>query len=170
MQVSPGKALSLQEDCFQGGRQAGPGPRFGCRRSDMRMIIGAALAALAITAQIPAGEASAEEDVHSARSMLRYCKLTSKQTMASPRNALMYGQCFGVISGIVAMTEVMRQERKAGTGGLDPALCVEIPGDTTILQVVDAVVKYGETHPDMGGERFEIVAVAALRDAWPCAK
>jgi hypothetical protein len=148
-----------------GGASSGPGPPFRLQEIGMRMIIGAALAALAITAT-----AAGEEDVHSARSMLRYCKFTSKQTMANPRNALMYGQCFGVISGIVAMTEVMRQERAAGTGGIDPALCVEIPGDTTILQVVDAVVKYGEAHPDMGGERFEIVAVAALRNAWPCGK
>jgi hypothetical protein len=68
------------------------------------------------------------------------------------------------------MTEVMRQARAAGTGGLDPVLCVAIPGDTTILQVVDAVVKYGEAHPDMSRERFEIVTFAALRDAWPCGK
>lgn len=128
----------------------------------MRTIIGAALAVLAVTG------AAAGEDVHSARSMLPYCKLTSKQTMANARNALMYGQCFGVISGIVTMTEVMRQARKAGTPGLAPALCVDIPGDTAILQLVDAVVKYAEAHPDQGAERFEIVAFAALRDAWPC--
>jgi Rap1a immunity proteins len=132
----------------------------------MKTIVLAAMAALAITAAATA----AEEDVHSARSMLPYCKLTSKQTMANTRNALMYGQCFGVISGVVTMSEVMRQARAAGTVGLDPALCVEIPGDTTILQVVDAVVKYGEAHSDMSRERFEIVAFAALRDNWPCGK
>jgi hypothetical protein len=132
----------------------------------MRKIIGAVLAGFAITA----AAATTEEDVHTARSMLPYCKLTSKQTMATARNALMYGQCFGVISGVVAMTEVMRQARAAAPGRLDPVPCVEIPGDTTILQVVDAVVKYGEAHPDMSRERFEIVTFAALRDAWPCGK
>jgi len=61
--------------------------------------------------------------VHSARFMLPYCKLTSKQTMANTKNALIYGQCFGVVSGIVMMV------RGAATGGsrrkaqLDPVLC-----------------------------------------------
>jgi hypothetical protein len=154
MQIAPGMALGWCREFA------------GRRKMDMRTVIGAALAALAIMT----ATAAAGEDVHSAQSMLPYCKLTSKQTMASTRNALMYGQCFGVISGLVTVTEVMRQARAAGSVGLDPALCVEIPGDTTILQVVDAVVKYGEAHPDMSRERFEIVALAALRDAWPCGK
>ena len=130
----------------------------------MRTIICAALSALAITT----ANAAVEEDVHSARSMLPYCKLTSKQTMANTRNALMYGQCFGMISGVVMMMEVLRQASAAGKAELDPALCVNIPGDTTILQLVDAVVKYGEVHADQTGERFEVLAFAAFRETWPC--
>jgi len=132
----------------------------------MKTIICAALTALAITA----ANAAVEEDVHSARNMLTYCKLNAKQTMANARNALMYGQCFGMISGVVMMTEVLRQAQAAGKAQLDPTLCVAIPGETTILQLVDAVVKYGEAHPDQGRERFEVVAYNALRDAWPCGK
>jgi hypothetical protein len=128
-------------------------------------MICAAATALAITAAN-----AAEEDVHSARSMLPYCKLTSKQTMASPRNALMYGQCFGVISGVVTMMEVLRQAQAAGKADLDPALCVDIPRDTAILQLVDAVVKYADRHPELATERFETVAFSAFRDAWPCTK
>jgi Rap1a immunity proteins len=132
----------------------------------MRTIICAALTALAITA----ANAAVVEDVHSARSMLPYCKLTSKQTMANTRNALMYGQCFGMISGVVMMMEVLRHAQAAGKAQLDPALCVAIPGDTTILQLVDAVVSYGDTHPDQTGERLEVLAFAAFREAWPCSK
>jgi hypothetical protein len=102
--------------------------------------------------------------------MLPFCKLSSKQTMANTRNALMYGQCFGVISGVVMMTEVLRQAQANGKAELDPVLCVAIPGDTTILQLIDTVVKYGEGHPDQAGERFEVVAFGAFRDAWPCRK
>jgi hypothetical protein len=132
----------------------------------MRTIICAAMTALAITT----ANAAVEEDVHSARSMLPYCKLNAKQTMANTRNSLMYGECFGMISGVVMMTEVLRQAQAAGKAQLDPALCVAIPGQTTILQLVDAVVKYGETHPDQTGERFEALTFAAFRDAWPCRK
>src|SRR6516164_4206130 len=130
----------------------------------MRTIICAVLTALAIAT----ANAAVQEDVHSARSMLPYCKLTSKQTMANTRNALMYGQCFGMISGVVMMMEVLRQASAAGKAELDPALCVNIPGDTTILQLVDAVVKYGEAHAGPTGERFEVLAFAAFRETWPC--
>jgi hypothetical protein len=133
----------------------------------MKTIIGVISTVLAIAA---ATTAAAEEDTHSARFMLPYCKLSSRQTMANPRNALIYGQCFGMISGIVMTAEVLRQARAAGKAELDPTLCMEIPGDTTILQIIDRVVKYGETHPDQGRERFEVVAFNALRDAWPCGK
>jgi hypothetical protein len=129
-------------------------------------MICAALTALAITT----ANAAVEEDVHSARAMLPYCKLDAKQTMANSRNALMYGQCFGMISGVVMMMEVLRQAQAAGKAKLDPALCVAIPGETTILQLVDAVVKYGEAHPDQTGERFEVLTFSAFRDAWPCRK
>jgi hypothetical protein len=88
--------------------------------------------------------------------------------MANTRNALMYGQCFGVISGVVLMTELLRQAEDAGKAQLDPALCVEIPGDTTILQLVDTVVKYGDSHPDETAERFEVLAFSAFRDSYPC--
>jgi hypothetical protein len=128
------------------------------------------ICAVSMAAAIATANATAEEDTHSAHFMLPYCKLSSRQTMANPKNALIYGQCFGTISGVVMMTEVLRQARAAGKAELDPALCVEIPGDTTILQLIDRVVKYGEAHPDQGRERFEVVAYNALRDAWPCGK
>jgi hypothetical protein len=131
----------------------------------MKTILCVVLIALAITPANAAGE-----DVHSAHSMLPFCKLSSKQTMANSRNALMYGQCFGMISGVVMMTEVLRQARASGKAELDPVLCVEIPGNTTILQLIDTVVKYSESHPDQADERFEAVAFGAFRDAWPCSK
>jgi hypothetical protein len=132
--------------------------------STMRTIICGALLALMITT----ANAAVEEDVHSARFMLPYCKLTSKQTMANTKNALIYGQCFGVVSGIVMMVEVLRQAEAAGKAQLDPVLCTDIPGNITMEQLVNVVVKYGSMHPDQGNERFEVLAFSALRDAWPC--
>jgi hypothetical protein len=128
------------------------------------------ICALLTVAAVATANAAVDEDTHSAHFMLPYCKLGSRQTMATPKNALIYGQCFGMISGIVMMTEVLRQGRSVGKAELDPALCVEIPGDTTILQLIDRVVKYGEAHPDQARDRFEVVAFNALHDAWPCGK
>jgi hypothetical protein len=129
----------------------------------MRTIICGALMALTITA----ANAAAEEDVRSAHFMLPYCKLTSKQTKANSRNALIYGQCFGMVYGIVYMLQVVRQAEAAGKAQLDPVLCTDIPGDITFERLVDVVVKYGSTHPDQA-QRFEDLAFSALRDAWPC--
>jgi Rap1a immunity proteins len=130
----------------------------------MRTTIYAALTALIVTT----ANAAVEEDVHSARLMLPYCKLTSKQTMANTKNALIYGQCFGVVSGIVMMIELLRQAEASAQAQLDPVLCTDIPGNTTIEQLVRVVVKYGETHPDQTHERLEILAFKALHDAYPC--
>jgi len=130
----------------------------------MRTIICGALLALMITT----ANAAVEEDVHSAHFMLPYCKLSSKQTMANAKNALIYGQCFGMVSGIVTMIELLRQAEASGKAQLDPVLCTDIPGNTTFEQLLNVVVKYGSTHPDQGYERFEVLAFSALRDAWPC--
>jgi hypothetical protein len=135
----------------------------------MKTIIGA-VATMVLSAALSVAGAAAEEDTHSARFMLPYCKLSARQTMATARNAMVYGQCFGMISGIVMMTELLRHARAAGKAELDPALCVDLPGDMTILQLIDRVVKYGEAHPDQARERLEVIAFNALHDAWPCGK
>lgn len=132
----------------------------------MKAIFYGALMALIMTN----ANAAVEEDVHSAHAMLPYCKLSSRQTMASAKNALLYGQCFGMISGVVAMMELLRQAQASGQAELDPILCTEIPGPTTIEGLINVVVKYGETHPDQAHERLEILAFKALHDAWPCKK
>jgi Ssp1 endopeptidase immunity protein Rap1a len=130
----------------------------------MRTIIYAAVAALMITT----ANAAVQEDVHSAHFMLPYCKLNSKQTMANAKNALIYGECFGMVSGVVMMIELLRQAAASGQAQLEPILCTDIPGNTAIEHLVDVVVKYGATHPDETHERFEVLAFSALHDAWPC--
>src|SRR6266481_686159 len=124
----------------------------------MRTIICGALLALMITT----ANAAVEEDVHSAHFMLPYCKLSSKQTMANAKNALIYGQCFGMVSGIVMMVELLRQAEATGKAQLDPVLCTDIPGNTNMEQLVNVVVKYGSTHPDQGHESLHVVPPNAL--------
>jgi hypothetical protein len=130
----------------------------------MRTVIYGALAALMITT----ANAAVQEDVHSAHFMLPYCKLSPKQTMANAKNALIYGQCFGIVSGVVMMIELLRHAQASGQAQVDPILCADIPGDTAIEHLVDVVVKYGLTHPDETHGRFEVLAFTALRDSWPC--
>ncbi len=50
------------------------------------------------------------------------------------------------------------------------ALCTDIPGNVTLQQLVNTVVRYGEAHADQAQEGFEAFTFRALRDAWPCLK
>ena len=117
---------------------------------------------------ITTANAAVQEDVHSAHFMLPYCKLSARQTMANAKNALIYGQCFGMVSGVVMIIELLRHAQASGQAQVDPILCTDIPGNTAVEHLVDVVVKYGLAHPDETHERFEVLAFAALHDAFPC--
>jgi hypothetical protein len=125
-------------------------------RSKMKAIACIALMALTITAASPA-----EKDVSSANFFIPYCRLASKDALASATDAFFQGQCFGMVRAIRAAAEAMRTQ---------PALCTDIPGNITLQQLVNAVVRYGEAHPDQAQQAFEAFTFRAIRDAWPCPK
>jgi len=122
----------------------------------MKTIRFVALMALTITAA-----SAAEKDVSSANFFIPYCRLASKEASASAADAFFQGQCFGVARAIRVAAEAMRTQ---------PALCTDIPGNVTLQQLVNTVVRYGEAHPDQAKEGFEAFTFRALRDAWPCQK
>jgi hypothetical protein len=122
----------------------------------MRTIICGALMALVITTAN-----AAEKDVSSANFFIPYCRLTSKEALASATDAFFQGQCFGMVRAIRVTAEIMRTQ---------PALCTDIPGNVTLQQLVNTVVKYGEAHPDQTDEGFEVFTVRAFHEAWPCQK
>ncbi len=104
---------------------------------------------------------AAEKDVSSANLFIPYCRLASKEALASAADAFFQGQCFGVVRAIRVAAEAMRTQQ---------ALCTDIPGNVTLQQLVNTVVRYGEAHPDQAQEGFEAFTFRALRDAWPCQK
>jgi Rap1a immunity proteins len=53
---------------------------------------------------------------------------------------------------------------------LDPLLCTSIPVGITTQQLVDVVVKYGATFPELTHRPFTVLAMSAMRVAWPCEK
>jgi hypothetical protein len=53
---------------------------------------------------------------------------------------------------------------------LDPLLCTSIPAGITTQQLVDVVVTYGETFPELTNRPFTVLAMSAMRVAWPCKK
>jgi hypothetical protein len=73
----------------------------------MRVILGAAMMALATTA----GAA----DTSSANYMLPYCKMTSQQvSAANPAVAFFSGQCFGIVEGISLVLGMAQQAERMG--------------------------------------------------------
>jgi hypothetical protein len=120
----------------------------------MNTIRFVALMALMITPT-----SAAEKDVGSANFFIPYCRLAPKEALASAADAFFQGQCFGVVRAVRVAAEAVRTQQ---------ALCTDIPGNITLQQLVNTVVRYGEAHPDQVREGFEAFTFRALRDAWPC--
>ena len=128
----------------------------------MRVTICGALLVLMITTAN-----AAEEDKASASYLLPYCKLTKEQA-GDARSALNVGQCMGIVEGISQMFQLLNEAQRARRVQLDPLLCTSIPAGITTQQLVDVVVTYGETFPELTYRPFTVLAMSAMRVAWPC--
>jgi len=131
----------------------------------MRVTIWGAILALAITTAN-----AAVEDTTSAEYLLPYCKLTKERAASSAGEALRLGQCVGIVEGVSQMFQLLSEAQAAGTVQLDPLLCTSIPVGITTQQLVDVVVKYGETFPELTRRPFTVLVMSAVRVAWPCGK
>ena len=131
----------------------------------MRVTIWGAILALAITTAN-----AAAEDTTSAEYLLPYCKLTKERAASSAGEALRLGQCVGIVEGVSQMFQLLSEAQAAGTVQLDPLLCTSIPVGITTQQLVDVVVKYGETFPELAHRPFTVLVMSAMRVAWPCGK
>jgi hypothetical protein len=130
----------------------------------MKAIIGGAVIALTVTT------AHAAEDEQSADFMLPYCRLTQKEVAADVKKALNYSRCVGIVEGVSQMFNLLNQAQAAGMAQLDPLLCTSIPAGITNEQLVNVVVTYGETFPELTHRPFTVLAISAIRVAWPCKK
>ena len=131
----------------------------------MRALICGALMALTITTTN-----TAEQDTKNADYLLPYCKLAKEHPLTSAGDAVNIGQCLGIVEGIGQMFQLLQEAQEAGTAELDPLLCTAIPAGITTQQLVDVVVKYGETFPELTHRPFTVLVMSAMRVAWPCKK
>ena len=130
----------------------------------MKAMICGALIALTITT------ANAAEDEQSADFMLPYCRLTAKEMAADIKKASNYSRCVGIVEGVSQMFQLLQEAQEAGTAEFDPLLCTAIPAGISTQQLVDVVVKYGETFPELTHRPFTVLVMSAMRVAWPCGK
>jgi len=124
----------------------------------MRSILFGALAALTI---MPVH--AAEVDTSSAGYMLPHCKASLDNPSSG---TFIDGYCAGIVVGMVAIAQpVFAPGQSPGTGR-----CLDVPEKTSSRQLVETVVRYIEARPERWNEQFQVLAVQALFDRWPCKK
>ena len=91
----------------------------------------------------------AEDDQTSGNYWLHECKKDPKQ-LAQSSGSFQYGWCFGVVYGL----------------SLHPQICV--PTQVPVVQEMDVVLKYLDVHPETRHKPFRLLALEALKEAFPC--
>ena len=102
------------------------------------------------------------EDRESAADVLPYCKLnlTLKELLGDTYNARMYARCAGFVFHMGTKREQLRVT--------PPVNCIFLPHDANGKQLVDAMIKYADTHPEELNRPFIAFARDALANEWPC--
>lgn len=132
-------------------------------KTTMVRTVLATVLAIPTAAALVAGAGAAEED-NSASLLLPYCKLAAGQ----PGNkAFLAGRCVGLVQGVADTLALMKQ---ADANNNIVQLCIERPRTAGTGQAVEAVVKYGDSHPDRTRAPLTVVAALALTEAWACHK
>jgi len=113
----------------------------------MKRIAALILLALGVSLSSPV---IADDDQTSGNYWLRECKKDPKQ-LAQSSGSFQYGWCFGVVYGL----------------SIHPLICV--PTQVPVVQEMDVVLKYLDAHPETRQKSFRLLALEALREAFPCA-
>ena len=98
------------------------------------------------------GSAQSNDDTQSANFLLPYCRewMKGEKTMLS-------GVCVGSVGTMASMA-----------GILEPGFRFCPPKGGSRDQAVAVVVKFLEAHPEQWHEHFSTLALAAMKQAWPC--
>jgi hypothetical protein len=121
----------------------------------MRFVTWAALIVLASSTSGMAQGANSEAkpEARTAKAMLPYCMAglnPSSQEAAG-------GRCMGVIATLSFVSRVLPDNLK---------FCH--PNAATPEQIVQVIASFAEAHAESLDQDFRLVALAAMRDKWPC--
>lgn len=135
----------------------------------LRGAVAAAVFGMATTAQ------AVTPDTASANYQLPYCKLMFNMLSSYSRDPVpsdqmfQAGYCFGQVSGLsmfARSVKLLQDEEQSVT--LRRFACADIPREVPPEQRVRVVIAYIEARPERMHERFEFLALEALRMTWPC--
>jgi len=125
----------------------------------MRHVAWAALLlpALVSSAAIMASAAVAQEPrsagIGSAKAMLPHCAAG----LAPDAQDIAGGRCAGIMATLSFVSRVLPDNLK---------FCH--PSATTPEQMLQVIASFVEANPDAGAQDFRLVALAAMRQKWPC--
>jgi hypothetical protein len=97
--------------------------------------------------------------------IMRGCRsLGSDSTIDDPTDSFLAGICAGTIDALAYEASML----KLSSAPAPHAEVFCIPKETKIDQQIRVVVKYIEARPERMHERFALLALLALIEAWPC--
>jgi hypothetical protein len=109
------------------------------------------VAILLTTALAVSSAAAQEKEDRTTRAVLPHC------LSASATQDPIGGRCAGIIATLSFVSRVLPDNLK---------FCH--PNAATPEQIVDVIAKFVETNPDAAEQDFRLVALAAMRNKWPC--
>jgi hypothetical protein len=124
------------------------------------ILFGATALALTVTAA-----EAAEKDILSANFLLPACRDFMDQKNDSS-GGFLRGFCAGAVAEILAFGGMLHSVSDVFV--IPRALCLDAPAGVTGDQALKIVVAYIDARPTRMHERFDRLAIEALRTAWPC--
>jgi hypothetical protein len=97
--------------------------------------------------------AALAQDGGTAQAMLPHCMAALKPDAQSPVG----GRCMGIIATLSFVSRVLPDDLK---------FCH--PNTATPEQILQAITSFMNANPDVVGQDFRLIALAAMRNKWPC--
>ena len=97
--------------------------------------------------------AALAQDTASAQAMLPHCMAALKPDMQSPTG----GRCMGIVATLLFVSRVLPDNLK---------FCH--PNTATPEEILQAISGFMDANPDVVGQDFRLIALAAMRNKWPC--
>ena len=126
------------------------------RRVAWAVLLLPALMASAAVAQETRSEPGSESrggEIRSATAMLPHCAAG----LAPDARDMAGGRCAGIMATLSFVSRVLPDNLK---------FCH--PSATTPEQMLQVITSFVEANPDAGAQDFRLVALAAMRQKWPC--
>jgi hypothetical protein len=115
-------------------------------------LLPALVASAALTASAVAQEPRSAE-IRSAKAMLPHCTAG----LAPDAQDIAGGRCAGIMATLSFVSRVLPDNLK---------FCH--PSATSPEQMLQVIESFVESNPDAGAQDFRLVALAAMRQKWPC--